>query len=329
MPRQADELENRMKTVGFPVSHKENENRRAVVPEDISSIICPENLFIEKGFGDVLGISDAEYEQFGCHICSHEEVLAQDIICDPKIGDGDYLDFLHEGQTIFGWVHATQNRDITDKIVNCKLTAYAWEHMFEKERHVFWFNNELAGEAAVMHAFQCYGRLPYGLRVAVLGNGNTARGAVRVLNMLGAEVIQYTRRQERLFKDEFVDYDVIVNCILWDVTRKDHIIYRDDLKRMKKGALIIDVSCDRCGGIETCIPTPISDPTYIVDGIMHYAVDHTPSLFYKTFSYNNSKIIGRYINELMTEEIGEVLQNSLIIENGMIIDQEINKFQNR
>ncbi len=318
-----------MKTIGFPISHKENENRRAIVPSDISKILHPENLYIETGFGDVLGITDEEYAEMGCKICSHEEALKQDIICDPKIGDADYLEILPEGRTIFGWVHATQNRDITDKIIERKTTAYAWEHMFEKERHVFWFNNELAGEAAVMHAFQCYGRLPYGLKVAVLGNGNTARGAVRVLNMLGAEVMQYGRRQEELFKEEFTDYDVIVNCILWDVTRKDHIIYKEDLKRMKRGALIIDVSCDRNGGVESCIPTPIEAPTYIVDGIMHYAVDHTPSLFYKTFSYNNSRIICKYLNELMSGEIGEVLKNCLVIENGIIIDDEINKFQGR
>ena len=318
-----------MKTVGFPISHKENENRRAIVPEDIPQIACPSKLYIEAGFGEVLGISDEEYARVGCRICSHEEVLAQDIICDPKIGDADYLEALHEGQTIFGWVHATQNRDITDKILGSKLTAYAWEHMFEKGRHVFWFNNELAGEAAVMHAFQCYGRLPYGLRVAVLGNGNTARGAVRVLNMLGADVMQYGRQQEALFKEEFIGYDVVVNCILWDVTREDHIIYKEDLKRMKKGSLIIDVSCDRNGGIESCIPTTIESPTYMMDGVMHYAVDHTPSLFYKTFSYNNSKIICRYINELMNGETGEVLDAALIIQDGVIIDQEINQFQKR
>ena len=318
-----------MKTIGFPISHKENENRRAIVPEDVAKLLCPENVYIEAGFGDVLGISDEEYRAVGCKICSHEEVLKQDIICDPKIGDADYLEQLGAGQTIFGWVHATQNRDITDKIINASLTAYAWEHMFEKERHVFWFNNELAGEAAIMHAFQCYGRLPYGLKVAVLGNGNTARGAVRVLNMLGAEVMQYGRRQEELFKEEFVNYDVIVNCILWDVARKDHIIYQKDLSRMKRGALIIDVSCDRNGGVESCIPTTIEEPTYLVDGIMHYAVDHTPSLFYKTFSYNNSRIIHPYLNELMSGNVGEVLRDALVIENGMIVDQEINAFQNR
>lgn len=318
-----------MKTVGFPISPKENENRRAIVPEDIKKLTHPELVYVESGFGTVLGISDEDYTAVGCNVCTHDEAIQQDIVCDPKIGDADYLEEMHEGQTIFGWVHATQNRDITDKIIGCKLTAYAWESMFEKGRHVFWFNNELAGEAAVINGFQCYGQLPYGLEVAVIGNGNTARGACRVLNMLGAHVMQYNRRQEVLLRDEIGNYDVIVNCILWDVTRKDHIIYKSDLKRMKKNSMIIDVSCDRNGGIETCIPSTIESPTYVVDGVLHYTVDHTPSFFYKTFSYNNSKVIYPYIEELMSGNVGKVLDDSLIIKEGQIIDEAINIFQNR
>lgn len=318
-----------MKTVGFPISHKENENRRTIVPEDLKNITHPDNIFIETGFGNILGLADSDYASTGCNIVSRKEVLAQDIICDPKVGDADYLEHLTEGQTIFGWVHATQNRDITDKIIQAKLTAYAWENMFEKGRHTFWFNNELAGEAAVLHAFQCYGELPFGLNVAVLGNGNTARGAIRVLNMLGSHVTQYNRKTEQLFKEELGYYDVVVNCILWDVNRKDHIIYKEDLKRMKKNAMLIDVSCDKHGGIETSIPTTIEKPAYIVNGIFHYVVDHTPSIFYKTFSYNNSKIITPYIEQLMNNCIEETLQNAKIFENGKIIDPEIIKFQNR
>ena len=318
-----------MKTIGFPISHKENENRRAIIPTDLSALSHPELVYVEQGFGEVLGISDAEYLAVGCNVCSRDIVLKQDIICDPKIGDADYLNRLSNGQVIFGWIHATQNRDITDKIINGKLTAFAWENMFEKGRHVFWFNNELAGEAAVINAFQCYGQLPYGMQVAVLGNGNTARGAVRVLNMLGARVMQYGRRQEAVFRDELGNYDVIVNCILWDVKRKDHIIYKSDLKRMKKNAMIIDVSCDRNGGVETCIPTTIENPVYYEDGILHYAVDHTPSLFYKTFSYENSKVITPFVEELMHDRIGNVLHDSMIIQNGEIIDRQIIEYQGR
>lgn len=317
-----------MKTIGFPISHKENEYRRAIVPAHLKNIEYPELLYFEKGYGEVLGIEDSEYEAYGSHMVSHNEVLLKDIICDPKIGDADYLEAL-DHQTIFGWVHATQNRDITDKLLAGNLTAFAWEKMFQKGRHVFWRNNELAGEAAVMHAFQCYGRMPYETKVAVIGRGNTARGAIKVLNMLGADVRQYDRRTEELLRDELGQYDVVVNCVLWDVMRKDHIIYRDDLKRMKRNSMIIDVSCDRNGGIETSIPTTIEEPTYIVDGVLHYVVDHTPALFHKTFTWNNSEVIWSYINELQNESYGDILSDSLIVENGRIIDKEIIKFQNR
>ena len=318
-----------MKSVGFLISRKENEKRRAILPEQIRTLSHPEKLYFEKGYGEVMGIPDEAYLACGSNVCSREEVMQKDIICDPKIGDAEYLTQLHEGQAIFGWVHATQNRDITDKIVDRKLTAYAWESMFDSGRHVFWRNNELAGEAAVMHAFQCYGKMPYETNVAVIGRGNTAKGAVKVLNMLGANVTQYDRRMENLLRRELGQYDAIVNCILWDVMRKDHIICREDLKRMKPGAMIVDVSCDRNGGIETCIPTTIQDPTYEVDSIFHYAVDHTPSLFHKTFSKNNSTVIAPYIEQLITEQPDDVLQGAMIIRNGEILDPEIKKFQNR
>lgn len=315
-----------MKTIGFPISHKENEKRRAIVPKDIPSIKSPSKIYIEQGFGSVLGIADSEYESMGCNIVTHDIVLQQDIICDPKVGDADYLDRLN-GQTIFGWVHATQNRNITEAIVSNQLTAYAWEKMFESGRHVFWFNNELAGEAAVIHGFQCYGMLPFGLNVAVIGNGNTARGASRVLNMLGAKVMQYNRYSEKLLQEELGNYDAIINCVLWDVQRNDHIIYRTDLKRMKKGALIIDVSCDHDGAIESSHPTSIDNPTFIEESIMHYAVDHTPSIFYKTFSYQNSSLIVRFLNDLILEKENAILTSSMIINNGIIIDEEIIKYQ--
>lgn len=317
-----------MKTAGFPISRKEHENRRAMVPQDVAKLSHPEALYFETGYGDVLGLTDDDYRRVGASVVSREEVLEKDIICDPKVGDAEYLSLLHR-QTIFGWVHAVQNRDITDKIVSGQLTAYAWENMFEKGRHIFWRNNELAGEAAIMHAFRCYGRMPYETTVAVIGRGNTARGAMRVLNMLGADVRQYDRKTETLLRDELGMYDVIVNCVLWDTSRTDHIINRDDLKRMKRNSMIVDVSCDRRGGIETSVPTTIEEPTYIADGVLHYAVDHTPALFYKTFTIENSRTIAPFVDMLVNDACDDVLSAALIIKNGHILDERINRFQNR
>lgn len=319
-----------MKTIGLPISHKENERRRALVPSDVVHISHPDQICIETGYGDVLGYTDDDYRKRGVAVASREEVLSKDIVADPKIGDAEYLEALHD-QTIFGWVHAVQNRDITDKIIARKLTAFAWEDMYEGGRHSFWRNNEIAGEAAVFHAYMCHGVFPYNTRAAVLGRGNIARGAIKTLNYMGAEVRQYDRKTERLFQQELGDFDVVVNAILWDTSRRDHIIYRHDLQRMKRGAMIIDVSCDRNGGVETSVPTTIDNPTYVVDGITHYVVDHTPSLFWKTATETLSAEFVKYADLLIE---GRPLENDVLrgchnFECGTILDQRIIDFQGR
>ena len=123
----------------------------------------------------------------------------------------------------------------------------------------------------------------------------------------------------------------MVNSILWDTTRKDHIIYRDDIKRMKPGAMIVDISCDRAGAIETSIPTTIEKPDYFVEGIRHYVVDHTPSLFYKSSSIDISKEVVKYLDLLIEENElqNTTLKEAHIIEVGRVLDERINRFQNR
>ncbi|MGB4438797.1 MAG: alanine dehydrogenase, partial [Sedimentibacter sp.] len=76
----------------------------------------------------------------------------------------------------------------------------------------------------------------------------------------------------------------IINCILWNKTRKDHLVYRNDLHMMKHGAIIIDVACDDAGAIETCNSTTHDDPIFYEEGIMHYCVDNIPSGFSRTAS---------------------------------------------
>ena len=318
-----------MKTIGLVISHKENEKRRALLPQDMSYVKHPEMLYVEKGYGEILGYSDNDYLSAGAHICTRQEALQKDIVCDPKIGDAEYLTGLKENQTVFGWLHCVQNRDITDKLLSAKVSAIAWEDMFYKGKHVFWRNNEIAGEAAIMHAFSLYGIFPYDTKVAILGNGNVARGAYRILVSLGAEVVMYGRKMEELFREEVGKYDVLVNAILWDTSRHDHIIYQEDLKRMKPHALIIDISCDKNGGIETSIPTTIDAPTYEVEGITHYVVDHTPSLFYKTISKSLSEVCVNYFDLLIEDRWNSVLREALVIDHGNIIDERINIFQNR
>ena len=310
-----------MRTIGFVKSTKENEKRIALLPKHIDMIKNKDSLYFEKGYGELLGHSDQEYIDHGAHIVSKSEALNKDIVCDPKIGDAEYLSDLKENQTIFGYVHALQNMDIRNKIIDNSLTAIAWEDMTENGRHLFWRNNELAGEAAIMHAFTLYGRLPYECKVAVIGRGNTARGASRILSSLGAEVIVYDRKMESLLRDHIGEYDVIVNSVSWDTCRDDHLIYKSDLKLMKKNSMIIDVSCDKCGSIESSIPTTIEDPTYIVEGILHYVVDHTPSLVFYTASKAFGDVIVNYLDEILEDNnySNDTIKDATIIKNGVIV----------
>ena len=96
-----------MKTIGFVIGHKENELRRALLPEEVKFIEHPEMIYIETGYGEVYGCSDSEYADAGCNVVSRDRAFDCDIICDPKVGDdAEYLSSLKRGQTIFGWVHA-------------------------------------------------------------------------------------------------------------------------------------------------------------------------------------------------------------------------------
>ena len=317
-----------MKTVGFVISRKENEKRRALCLEDIEKIRHKDMLFFEKGYFDDFGISDDEIEAHGCKTVSREQVLKKDIICDPKVGDAQYLEIL-KNQTVFGWTHAVRNRDITDRLVSGSLTSYAWEDMFEKGRHIFYRNNEIAGEVAVLHAYQIFGKMPYETKVALLGRGNVGNGALKILTLLGADVTIYGRRQEELFRQELDRYDVIVNAVLWDTKRKDHIVSKADLLRMKKGSMIVDISCDKNGAVESSVPTTLDEPVYYESGVLHYVVDHTPTIVFKTATREISKQVVRFLDLLIEGKEDIILKDAKNIECGKIIDKRIIEFQSR
>ena len=321
-----------MKTMGFLISHKNGERRRALLPAEIQRISHPEQLFFEKGYGESVGYPDADYIAAGAHVVAREEALKCDIITDVKLGDADYLEDLEDGKILFGWAHAVQGVSFTSSVLKHNHTVVAWEEINEDGRYIFYRNREVAGEAAIMHAFRYGGKMPYDTRVAILGNGQTAKGALRILHGLGAEVDVYPRKFEKLFMKKMYEYDVLVNCVMWDTSRTDKIIYKEDLKKMKKGTLIIDVSCDPHLEIETSHPTTIDDPVYTVDGVIHYAVDNTPAMYPITVTKGLSEGIAKYVDILITKELDQYPDNLKIatqIINGHIMDDRITEFRKK
>ena len=96
---------------------------------------------------------------------------------------------------------------------------------------------------------------------------------------------------------------------------------------MKKGTLIIDVSCDPYLEIETSHPTTIDNPVYEVDGVIHYAVDNTPAMYPISVTKNLSNVFSGFVDALVTGNWNDCLKEALIIDNGHILDANIIKFR--
>lgn len=318
-----------MNTVGFVISGKENERRRALLPKDLAGVANASALCFERGYAAHLGIADSDYQRFGCRVAPREEVYGCDIICNPKTPEEGEKALYRDAQALFGWIHAVQGRSIVDFLLKKKMSAIAWEDMFESGRHCFWRNNEIAGEAAVLHALSFSGISASGCEAAVIGLGNCGRGALKTLSRLGARVTCFDRKTVGHLRGELPRYDLVVNAVLWDVFRRDHLVYCQDLKRMRPGSMIIDISCDERMGIESSRSTTIADPVYEVDGILHYAVDHTPALLYRTATDAISGVVAGYIDQLVEGRPGPCLTRATAVASGVILDERIKKFQRR
>lgn len=314
-----------MNRVGLVISHKNNEKRRALLPEDLNKIQNPNYLYLEYGYGESIGLKDSDYQ--GVNFASRERVLECDVIVDVKLGDADYLDTLEKGKILCGWAHAVQNIDFTTTCINKHYTVIAWENIFKNGRYIFYRNREIAGEAAIMQGIRYTGRAPYEIKAAIIGNGQVAKGALRILHGLGADVDVYNKKLEKAFIKNMFQYDVLINCVLWDTKRTDRLIYKEDIKKMKQGTLIMDISCDPNLEIETSRPTTIDNPVYEVDGVIHYAVDNTPAMFPKTVSKVLSNNFASYFDELVTGDFSDEIKKATAIENGKILDKEIINFR--
>lgn len=319
-----------MMTISFPVPRKENERRRALLPSEVVSLRNPQSLYFQHGYGEVLGIKDREYVEAGANVTEYSRLFDHPVVCcmkSPTLEEREH--YTRDGQLLFGWIHAVQGRSITDWLVDRQLSAIAWEDMCADGRHVFWRNNEIAGHAAIVHASLMWGRSLAGLNVALIGRGNTARGAYGALLQAGARVVVYDRRTSLSLSEEIDRYDLVVNAVLWDVFRTDHLVSQADLARMRPGSMIVDISCDDGLGIETSHSTSIEDPVFEIEGVLHYVVDHTPALFFRDSSAAISQAVAAYIDELAEGTWSKCLSDAFIIDRGTILDQRITRFQQR
>ena len=187
-------------------SRKQDERRLPIHPEHVERIDAAlrRRLFLEQGYGERFGFSDAQLAPLVGGLRSRDALLADcDVLLLPKPVPAD-LEALRAGQVVWGWPHCVQDQEITQLAIDRRLTMIAWEAMNhwtaagDFSVHVFHKNNELAGYCSVLHALELLGSTgDYGRRLsgAVISFGATARGAVRALSALGiSDVTVLTQR---------------------------------------------------------------------------------------------------------------------------------------
>jgi len=292
---------------------------------------------------------------------------AADVIVLAKPTPIDFA-FFRPNQILWGWPHCVQNRAITDVAIQKKLTLIAWESMFKwrnnvRQEHIFSRNNELAGYASVVHALTLCGMTGgvYGqpLKAAVIGHGSMGKGAVNALHGLGAaDITVYSRRTRfevadaishvdykcykvedgivsmngRPAADELAGYDVVVNCVRQNPLEPIIFMKREDALKLAKKQLIVDVSCDLGMGFEFAKPTNFQDPSFEVGSVTYYAVNHSPTYFWQSASFELSGALLPYLIYMLdngTYKGNFVLEKAVEIEAGIIKNDEIIAFQNR
>ena len=293
--------------IAVPREIKPQEGRVALLPAHVKSLADGGHMVrVETGAGVLSGAADAEYAAAGAEIVDSAEAIygqAEMIVKVKEIMTEEYA-YLDRRHVVFTNIHSALNRALTDKLLEIGLTAIAAEETHANGSP----NSVLAGEIGAFEGIRlCLA--PHGgpgrhftprygapaLKAVVIGLGMAGAGALNTLFGLGASVIGLdvdedarSRSQLKWAGTDFTagdidalagclpEVDLLVNCVLWPKHRKDHLVDRKMLQKMKPTAVIVDISCDDAGAIETTRPTTWSAPLYTEEGIRHFCVDNIP-----------------------------------------------------
>ena len=310
--------------VGIVKEIKNNENRVAIIPASVKEFLAHgHEVYIECGAGLGSGFRDEEYAAAGAIMVEKAEDVWNKVDLLYKVKEilpSEYK-YVRKDLIIMTYIHSNAHREETQVLLDAGCPSIALEDITSDDPHrrfpLVANMGELAGKggflAACYYAQSVHGGPGILLNnvigsdapiISIIGCGYTGMGAAELASSFGCTVrmmdlnfetmeraqgllpdnVSFRYSSRAAIEDCLKDSDVIINCVLWPKTRKDHLIYREDLKTMKPGAMIIDVSCDDGGAVETCHSTTHDDPVYYEEGILHYAVDNIPSAFSKNAS---------------------------------------------
>jgi len=270
--------------IGIPKENRSKnfEYRTILLPKEVSKLVeAGHKVFVQKGLGEGIYISDNEYKEAGARlVTSKRNIFKKSIVVKLKPPLPQEFKLLNNN-LLFSMLHAEQNSHYVRILKERKAKAIAMELIRNKagERHIQC--SEISGEQGMIMAFHLCEKSPCDCNILVLGYGDVASGALKVAFRLGANV-KILRKGEYQNIEEFLrNKDIVVNGIQWPKEKRqkrEYLITRKMLALLNKGAFILDLSVDFPNPIEPCRPSPHHKPVYMVDGVRCLSIYGYPKL---------------------------------------------------
>jgi alanine dehydrogenase len=334
--------------VGVLKEIKADENRVAVTPAGLE--ILKHNghtVLIEKEAGKPSGFADADYEQAGAEIVSEPKDIfnRSELILRVKEPQASEYELLREGQIYFSYLHLAASEKVARTFMKSGSIGIGYETVKKANGSLPLLTpmGEVAGPMAIQEGAKYlemaqggHGVLLGGVpgvdpaTVLILGGGVVGLSAAKMASGLGANVYILDNDLERLrylsdvmpgncfivasspanIRNLIAKADLVVGAVLVPGARTPVLITREMLKSMKKGAVMVDVAIDQGGCFETSKETTHTEPTYILDGIVHYAVSNMPGALPRTSTIALTNATLPYVVEIASKGWQKAMQEN-------------------
>jgi alanine dehydrogenase len=270
--------------IGIPkeIAARGKEVRVILLPREIKRIVEEgHRVLAERGLGVRLYIKDSEYRAAGAMVTrDRPKIFKQDIVVKLKPPLTEEFAMM-KNNILFSMLHAEQNRSYVKLLKRAGATAIAMELIRNRAGERLIQCTDIAGEQGMIMAFHMAKKSPGECKVLVLGYGSVATGALRVAVGLGAKVKILRKGEYQHIRHFIRGVDIVVNAVAWPKEKRDKkecLITRPMLQLMDRHGIVLDLSVDYPNIIETCRPTLINKPTYVLDGITHISIFGYPVL---------------------------------------------------
>ncbi len=316
--------------IGVPKEIKNNENRVGMTPAGVAELVKQgHTVYVQASAGANSGFADEEYTAVGAKMLPTIEATyaAAEMIVKVKEPIAPEYKLIKKGQVVFTYFHFAADKILTEAMIESGGICIAYETVEKEDRSLPLLTpmSEVAGRMATQVGARFLekpqggkGKLMGGVtgvrpaRVLVLGGGIVGTNAAQIAAGMGAEVLITDINLSRLrylsevmpknvktlyssmhnIRMELPNIDLVIGSVLIPGDKAPHLITKEMLKMMKPGTVLVDVAIDQGGCFETSHPTTHSEPTYIVDGIVHYAVANIPGAvpFTSTMALTNATL---------------------------------------